>query len=62
MNNKELLNRQLAIIIRLCTDILVKSENETDMENITTDDLKQIEEIRDTIAQLDRKTSIELPF
>lgn len=61
MNNEELLKKDLAIIIRLASEILLKDELNTD-NIVTQNELENAFKIKQLLTVIDNATNTEIPF
>jgi hypothetical protein len=61
MNNEELLKKDLAIIIRLASEILLK--NDLNIEDVVTqNELENALKIKQLLTVIDNATNTEIPF
>ncbi len=61
MTNTTLLKKDLTIIIRLATDILLKDELDAE-DLVTANELETAVTIKKLLTQIDNNTNIEIPF
>ena len=61
MDNETLLKKDLTIIIKLATDILLKDDLST-KDIVTTNELETAFKIKKLLTLIDNNTNIKLPF